>query len=176
MDAQPQTDLKAYAERLEVLCRAQADEITRLRAELARATEGAGAHQVLQSIYRNPDSHEVNRIKAATAAISFEQPKIGSVLPSLGNTNRRERWRVYEQWSLRREIVLKTRDLPPPGWDDHLQADTYVEPPESEGMPPVDVVDTGSGFKVLTNLLPKSGDRRAVGNGGNSGDDSSSND
>jgi hypothetical protein len=37
-------------------------------------------------------------------------------------------------------------------------------------MPPVDVIDTGSGLKVLTNLLPKFGQRR-LGNG--NGDDSS---
>jgi hypothetical protein len=158
----------------ETLLKLQMQKIEELAAENERLRTGAGAHQVLQSIYRNPDSHEGNRIKAATAAISFEQPKIGSVLPSLGNINRRERWRVYEQWSLRREIVLKTRDLPPPGWDAHLQADTYVEPPESEGMPPVDVIDTASGFKVLTNLLPKSGNRRAVGNGGNGSDNTES--
>jgi hypothetical protein len=173
MDVQPQTDLKAYAERLEVLCRAQADEITRLRAELARATEGAGALAILQSLYRDDRLPEALRAKCAIGCLPHEVPRIGTVLPSLGNTNRRERWRVYEQWSLRREIILKTRDLPPPGWDAHLQADNYVEPPESEGMPPVDVVDTSQGFKVLSNLLPKPGSQRKLGNGG---DDSSSND
>jgi hypothetical protein len=74
------------------------------------------------------------------------------------------------QWG---KIVMKTKDVPPPGWDAHLQVDNYVEPPESEGMPPVDVIDTASGFKVLTNLLPQSGQRRIVGNGnGGDGDDS----
>ena len=58
MDVQPQTDLKAYAERLEVLCRAQADEINRLRDELSRATEGAGALATLQSLYRNGELPE----------------------------------------------------------------------------------------------------------------------
>src|SRR5262249_29974895 len=46
-----------------------------------------------------------------------------------------------------------------------------VTPPEGDAMPPVDVIDTGSGFKVLTNLLPKSGPRR-LGNGNGNGDDS----
>jgi hypothetical protein len=36
-------------------------------------------------------------------------------------------------------------------------------------MPPVDVIDTASGFKVLSNLLPKPGSRRKLGNGNDSG-------
>ena len=46
------------------------------------------------------------------------------------------------------------------------------EPPESQGMPPVDIVPDPSspwGHRILTNLLPKPGGRN--GNGGN-GDDS----
>jgi hypothetical protein len=67
--------------------------------------------------------------------------------------------------------MMKIKDVPPPGWDAHLQRDTYVEPPESEGMPPVDVIeDPVSGYKVLSNLLPKSGQFRRLGNG--NGDDS----
>jgi len=107
---------------------------------------------------------------AAAAAIGYEQPKILSVPPAI-NLDRRERWRIYEQWSLRREIVMKTRDTPPPGWADHLSAANYVEPPESEGMPPVDVIDTPQGFKILSNLLPKPGSQRKLGNG--NGDDHS---
>jgi hypothetical protein len=144
--------------------------VEELAAENERLRTGAGAHQVLQSIYRSPDSHEGNRIKAATAAISFEQPKIGSVLPSLGNINRRERWRVFEMWSQRRQYIIEHRDFPPPNWDAHLQPDVYT-PPEGDAMPPIDVVDTPQGFKVLSNLLPKPGDRRTVGNGGNGSDD-----
>jgi hypothetical protein len=95
------------------------------------------------------------------------------VLPSLGNVSRTERWRVYEIWSQRRQYIIEHRAIPPAGWDNHLQRDNYVEPPESEGMPPVDVIDTPQGFKVLSNLLPKPGDQRKLGNGS---DDSSSND
>ena len=118
------------------------------------------------------NSSEANKVKAATAAISFEQPKIGSILPSLGNTNRTERWRVFEMWSQRRQYIIEHRDIPPPNWDAHLQPDVYT-PPEGDAMPPVDVIDTGSGFKVLTNLLPKSGQQRRIGNdnGGNGSDD-----
>ena len=45
----------------------------------------------------------------------------------------------------------------------------YVEPPESEGMPPVEVIDTPQGFKILSNLLPKPGSQRKLGNGDDSG-------
>ena len=51
-----------------------------------------------------------------------------------------------------------------------MQPDVYT-PPEGDAMPPVDVIDTGAGFKVLTNLLPKPGPRR-LGNGNGNGDDS----
>jgi hypothetical protein len=135
-------------------------------AECERLKANSSAHEVLQSIYRNPETAEGNRIKAATAAINFEQPKIGSVLPSIGSINRTERWRVFERWSQRRQYIIEHHELPPAGWDDHLKRDNYVEPPESEGMPPVDVLDTPQGFKVLTNLLPKPGQRRIIGNGG----------
>jgi hypothetical protein len=76
MDAQSQTDLKAYADRLEILCRAQADEIARLRAELARATEGAGALATLQNLYRDPDLPESLRAKCAIGCLPHEEPRL----------------------------------------------------------------------------------------------------
>jgi hypothetical protein len=76
MDAQSQPDPKAYAERLEVLCRAQAEEITRLRAELARATEGAGALAVLQSLYRDPAMPQSLRAKCAIGCLPHEEPRL----------------------------------------------------------------------------------------------------
>jgi len=60
-----------------------------------------------------------------------------SVVPrELGD--RRERWRVYERWRLRKERIVETNRPPAPGWDAHRQPDTY-KPPEGEGMPPVEV-------------------------------------
>jgi hypothetical protein len=76
MDAQSQTDLKAYADRLEILCRAQADEITRLRAELARATKGAGALAILQSLYRDDRLPESLRAKCAIGCLPHEEPRL----------------------------------------------------------------------------------------------------
>src|SRR5215469_769591 len=138
-------------------------EITRLREENTTLRAEGTAHTALRSVYNDPSASETNKVRAASAAIGYEQPKIGSVVPSLGNVSRAERWRVYEMWSQRRQYIIERRAIPPPGWDDHLSVANYVEPPESEGMPPVDVIDTPQGFKVLSNLLPKPGDRRIVG-------------
>ena len=152
--------------------------LTTKLSELAAVNEsmkaGLDAHSTLQSIYRDESAPRSDRIKAANGAIGYEQPKMGSILPSLGSVNRAERWRVFEMWSQRRQYIIEHRDIPPPNWDAHLQPDVYT-PPEGDAMPPVDVIDTGSGFKVLTNLLPKSGQQRRVGNdnGGNDGDDHS---
>src|SRR5262249_415852 len=119
---------------------------------------------------RDESAPRSDRIKAANGAISYEQPKLGSILPSLGNINRAERWRVFERWSQRRQYIIEHRDIPPPHWDAHLQPDFY-SPPAADAMRPVDVSATGYGSKVLTNLLPKSGPRR-LGNGNGNGDDS----
>ena len=147
-------------------------EIEKLRAENERLRAEGGAHTALRSVYNDPQASETNKVRAAAAAIGYEQPKLGSILPSLGSVNRAERWRVFEMWSQRRQYIIEHRDIPPPNWDAHLQPDVYT-PPEGDAMPPVDVIDTGSGFKVLTNLLPKAGERRVVGNGNSgNGDDS----
>jgi hypothetical protein len=77
MDAQSQPDdLRSYATRLEALARAQADEITRLRAELARATEGVGALATLQALYRSPDLPQSLRAKCAIGALPHEEPRL----------------------------------------------------------------------------------------------------
>jgi len=79
---------------------------------------------------------------------------------------------LFERWSQRREFIIEHHEIPPKGWDAHLEPDTFEEPPESQGMPPVDIVPDPSspwGHRILTNLLPKPGGRK--GNGGN-GDDS----
>jgi hypothetical protein len=52
------------------------DENDRLRAELARLTEGANAHTVLQSLYRNVDLPESLRAKCAIGALNVETPRL----------------------------------------------------------------------------------------------------
>jgi len=159
--------IEAKLNEYETLLKLQMAKIAELSAENERLKAGLDAHSTLQSIYRDESAPRSDRIKAANGAIGYEQPKMGSILPSLGSVNRAERWRVFEMWSQRRQYIIEHRDIPPPNWDAHLQPDVYT-PPEGDAMPPVDVIDTGSGFKVLTNLLPKPGPRR-IGNG--NGDD-----
>jgi hypothetical protein len=80
MDVQPQTDLKAYADRLEVLCRAQADEITRLRAQVAALTEGTDdAHSVLRRLYLDETQPSTTRVRAAQAALNVEKASLKPV-------------------------------------------------------------------------------------------------
>jgi hypothetical protein len=43
----------------------------------------ADAHTTLQSIYLDPDAPQANRIKAASAALPVEKPKLTSVAPPL---------------------------------------------------------------------------------------------
>jgi hypothetical protein len=157
--------------RFETVIGLQMQEIDRLRAENDALRNEGGAHTALRSVYNDPQASETNKVRAASAAIGYEQPKIGSMMPSLGNVSRTERWRVYEKWAQRREYIFEHRAIPPSGWDAHLERDTFQEPP-GDALPPVDVIeDPTSGFKVLSNLLPKPGQRR-IGNGG--GDDTGS--
>jgi hypothetical protein len=80
MDVQAQTDLKAYAERLEVLCRAQADEITRLRAVVAKLTEGTDdAHSTLRRMYLDEAQNPNTRVRAAQAALGVEKASLKPV-------------------------------------------------------------------------------------------------
>jgi hypothetical protein len=76
MDIQSQTDLKAYADRLEVLCRAQADEIDRLRAVVAKLTGTDDAHSTLRRLYLDEAQSPNARIRAATAALVVEKPRL----------------------------------------------------------------------------------------------------
>jgi len=70
--------------RLEVLCRAQADEIARLRAQLAALTEGTDdAHSTLRRIYLDEAQSSNARIKAAQASINFEKSRLENVPPAL---------------------------------------------------------------------------------------------
>jgi len=155
--------------RYETVLDLQMKELDRLRAENERLRDGADAHSTLQSIYRNPASPEGNRIKAAAASLPVEKPKLMSIGPPI-ELNRRERWRVFEMWSQRRQYIVEHRAIPPPGWDAHLERDTFQEPP-GDALPPVDVIeDPTSGFKVLSNLLPQPGQRR-LGNGNGRDDD-----
>ena len=122
-DSETTADLNRY----EAVIKLQMEEITKLRAEVTRLTEGADAHSTLQGIYRNPESPETNRIKAAAAALPIEKPKLLSVVPPI-EMDRRQAWRLYERWALKRQIIKETHILPAPGWDAPLKTMSTYRP------------------------------------------------
>jgi|SRR6516164_3424332 hypothetical protein len=65
--------------RYETVLDLQIREIDRLRAENERLRTVAGAHGVLKEIYLDPEAPQVNRIKAASACLVHETPKLQSV-------------------------------------------------------------------------------------------------
>jgi hypothetical protein len=76
-DVQPQPpDLKAYADRLEVLCRAQADEIDRLRNVVAKLTGTDDAHSTLRRLYLDEALAPTARVRAAQAALGVEKASL----------------------------------------------------------------------------------------------------
>jgi len=71
--------IRQLAQRL----RETVDENDRLKALVANLTEGASAHQTLQSLYRNVDLPESLRAKCAIGALPHETPRLESVPPPL---------------------------------------------------------------------------------------------
>jgi hypothetical protein len=69
--------------RYETVLDLQIREIDRLRAENERLRTVAGAHGVLKEIYLDPDAPQGNRIKAATAALPHETPRLTPQPPAL---------------------------------------------------------------------------------------------
>jgi len=62
------------------------DENDRLRAELARMTEGASAYATLSDIHRNRELPAAVRTKAASACLPHEMPRLEPVPPAVGAT------------------------------------------------------------------------------------------
>ena len=67
--------IRQLAQRL----REAVDENDKLRALVANLTEGANAHQTLQSLYRNVDLPESLRAKCAAASLPHETPRLEPV-------------------------------------------------------------------------------------------------
>ena len=68
--------IKAQLDDAAYVIREQMARIAELEADVERLRSAAGAHEVLQSIYRNPDAPQGNRIKAAQAALTVEKPRL----------------------------------------------------------------------------------------------------
>jgi hypothetical protein len=74
-------EMKELLDRAEFTIDYQKQEIDKLRAEVQRLTDllqgsGLDAHTCLRNIYTNSASSEINRLKAAASAISFEKPAV----------------------------------------------------------------------------------------------------
>jgi len=74
--------IRQLAQRL----REAVDENDKLRALVANLTEGATAHTVLQSLYRDPNQPTGHRIKAAQAALGHESAPLKPVEPAIDAT------------------------------------------------------------------------------------------
>jgi hypothetical protein len=68
--------IKAQLDDAAYVIREQMARIAELEAEVERLRSAAGAHEVLKEIYLNPDASQANRIKAATAALNVEKPRL----------------------------------------------------------------------------------------------------
>jgi hypothetical protein len=154
--------LKRYGDVLD----AYMAEVTKLRSENERLRADADAHGVLKSIYLDPDAPQSLRVKAASSALPVEKPRLMSVETSSG-PSRFARWRAYERYRLKKEILTKTGQPPVPGWDAHL-VDGVYEPPDGDSEPPLDLY----GRDAIQALVTISGLVRA-GRNGNGGDEPS---
>jgi hypothetical protein len=72
--------------RFETVIDLQMKEIDRLRAEVARLTEGADAISTLRSIYRDRDLPESLRAKAAIGCLPHEVPRLTPQPPAIDST------------------------------------------------------------------------------------------
>jgi hypothetical protein len=162
--------IKAELDEAQFVIQQQMERIAELEAEIERLKAGLDAHQTLRLIYTNPNSPEGNRIKAAAAALPVEKPKLMSVVPS-GEQDRRERWRAYQRYELKKQILVETHQLPAPGWDAKLVDDTY-QPPEGDAEPPLDLYgrDAIKAHVALSEILDAAERRKRNGNGDDSND------
>jgi hypothetical protein len=84
----------------------------RLRAELARLTEGANALSTLQSLYRNCELPESLRAKCAGLALAHEVPRLTPVPPPIDATCEEiEPLAVVVERQRARQNALQGRDI-----------------------------------------------------------------
>jgi hypothetical protein len=84
MDLQSKlTECESIISQLVMRLQEAIDENDKLRAELARAAEGASAYDTLSDMHRNRDLPETVRLRAAIGCLPHELPKIQSVPPAM---------------------------------------------------------------------------------------------
>jgi hypothetical protein len=75
--------IKAQLDDAAYVIREQMERIAELEAEVERLRSAAGAHEVLRSIYADPNQPTGHRLKAAGLALGHESPPLKSVEPAL---------------------------------------------------------------------------------------------
>jgi len=78
--------IKARLDEAKWIMKRQMDRIAALEAENERLKANASAHQTLASIYADPNQPTGHRIRAATAALACETPRLESVPPAIDAT------------------------------------------------------------------------------------------
>jgi hypothetical protein len=80
-------EMKELLDRCEYTIDYQRQEIDKLRTEVQRLLDwimgDANAHTALQAVYNDPTASQANKVKAAAAAIGYEQGKIRDEPPFL---------------------------------------------------------------------------------------------
>ena len=105
------------------------------------------AGEFLAQVFENREEEIGDRMDALQISRKFEAKKIAPQTVHISRQSeldRKEAWRDYELWCLKRDIVMATRDHPPKGWDDDLRSPDYLPPPGDE-WPPGYVERTGRG-------------------------------
>jgi hypothetical protein len=127
------------------------DVVTRRRIEAAEALLGfeappdavARARDYLAQVFEDKEEEISNRMEAAQISRKFEAAKITPQTVHAtrrDEADRKEAWRKYEILQRKVQIVMATRDHPPPGWDDDLRSPDYLPPPGSEWPPKIRLV------------------------------------
>ena len=96
------------------------------------------AKEFLASVFEDQEADVSDRLEALALTRKFEANRI--MPQSVHHTrreevDRKEAWREYEIWHLKRKIIMATLDHPPKGWDDDLRSPDYLPPP-GDAWPP----------------------------------------
>ena len=96
------------------------------------------ARDYLMSVFEDREEEIGNRMDALKLSRKFEAKKIAPQTvhhTRREEVDRKEAWREYEIWHLKRKIIMATLDHPPKGWDDDLRSPDYLPPP-GDAWPP----------------------------------------
>jgi hypothetical protein len=122
------------------------------------------AREFLEEIFQDGEAHIDNRLEALRISRRLEakkiMPKVVHASRTVEGLSRTEAWRNYEIWTLKREIIKATHEIPPQGYADVLLGDDYVPPFVFDGTdwPPTTIQRNGLIFNVVYGGKAGSGD------------------